>query len=80
MHVVLLHNIVQSVLVHSRGYSLQYSNSGAGLACKFARLMLQIFQPLEYITTASCYNKSHNAEGLAPMVFIAIAFETNSDQ
>jgi hypothetical protein len=62
MHVVLLRNVVQSVLVyitvHSCGYSLQHCYSVAG-NCNMQT-------SYSYSITAN-YN---SAEGLAPMVFI----------
>ena len=68
MHVVLLRNTVQSVLVHSCGYSLQHcliiptvllaSTCRLAILCHYYFLVQLISQ----------------AEGLAPMVFICTAW------
>ena len=66
MHVVLLCNTVQSVLVQDSGYSLQHCYSAVLLA-ELANCNMQI--GYSYSITAN-YN---SARGLAPMVFICIS-------
>jgi hypothetical protein len=62
IHVVLLRNTVQSVLVHSCGYSLQYCYSVAGLGCKFATSYSYPVTVTANISAfrVSLHNRSHN--------------------